>query len=246
VAAPPVGQVSVTSNDPRLSVTALLSDARPDVQSGYGGWNEVTRPWRPPITSYQAPPPLHLVLSLLLDGFATGASVERDIAHLETMSQATASDGGTPRVTIAATGSAVPHTDRTWVVGDLAWGDAEMDRHGNRTRQQVTLTLYEYVEDIYLTEKSAAQRRRNKTKVGKTKQGASAKRITVKQSARHTAAPGVRALAATTTAGPGSGEDLLSIAARELGDADRWVEIAQLNGIRDPRSITPGQAVRLP
>lgn len=44
----------------------------------------------------------------------------------------------------------------------------------------------------------------------------------------------------------GTGDDLLSIAARELGDADRWVEIAQLNGIRDPRSIVPGQVLRMP
>jgi nucleoid-associated protein YgaU len=39
---------------------------------------------------------------------------------------------------------------------------------------------------------------------------------------------------------------LLAIAARELGDADRWVELAELNGLRDPRAITPGQVIRLP
>jgi hypothetical protein len=248
MSAPPVGWVRVSSTDPPLTITARLSDSRPDVQSGYGGWNEVTRPWRPPITSYQAPPPLHLVLPILLDGYAQGVSVERDIAQLQKMSTATASDGATPRVHIYATGSAVPYSDRTWVVGDLTWGDAEMDVRGNRTRQQLTLTLFEYVEDVYMTEKSAAKRRRNARKVPKTKSGASAKRVTAKHAKRTAAAPHTLALTAssTSTAQPGDGEDLLSIAARELGDADRWVEIAQLNGLRDPRSITPGQAIRLP
>jgi nucleoid-associated protein YgaU len=31
-----------------------------------------------------------------------------------------------------------------------------------------------------------------------------------------------------------------------LGDARRWREIADLNGIRDPRAITVGQVLRLP
>jgi hypothetical protein len=246
VSAPPVGYVRVASTDPPLSVTARLSDTRPDVPSGYGGWNEVIRPWRPPITTYQAPPALHVTLPLLLDGFAAGVSIEHDIAQLQQMATPTASDGATPRLHVYATGSAVPFTDRTWVMGDVTWGDAEMDQRGNRTRQQVTLTLYEFVEDVYLIEKSAAQRVRNAAKVAKTQSGASAKRVTAKAAKR---APGVagRVLAMSSViATPGQGEDLLSIAARELGDADRWVEIAQLNGLRDPRSITPGQAIRLP
>jgi nucleoid-associated protein YgaU len=32
----------------------------------------------------------------------------------------------------------------------------------------------------------------------------------------------------------------------ELGDASRWVEIAHLNGLRDPRATTPGKVIRLP
>jgi nucleoid-associated protein YgaU len=119
-----------------------------------------------------------------------------------------------------------------------------MNEHGNRTRQQVTLTLYEYVEDVYLTEKSAAKRRRNRKKVPKTKSGAKAKRITVKH-APHKAGATAHTLSTVSTS-IGGGEDLLTIAARELGDADRWVEIAQLNGLRDPRAIEPGQAIRLP
>src|SRR5215831_18181754 len=108
LATPPVGWVRLSSTDPPLSLTCRLGQDRPDVSSGYGGWDEVVRPQRPPITTYKAPPGLHLTLSLMLDGFATDTSVERDIAQLDKLATATASDGATPRVQVWATGSAVP------------------------------------------------------------------------------------------------------------------------------------------
>lgn len=43
-----------------------------------------------------------------------------------------------------------------------------------------------------------------------------------------------------------AGDTLLSIAARELGSATRYTELAALNDIRDPRRLRPGQVLRLP
>jgi LysM domain len=42
------------------------------------------------------------------------------------------------------------------------------------------------------------------------------------------------------------GDVLSRIAQRELGNANRWKEIADLNGIRDPNKISPGQILKLP
>ena len=42
------------------------------------------------------------------------------------------------------------------------------------------------------------------------------------------------------------GDTLEKIARRELGNGGRWQEIAQLNGIHDPRKIKVGQALLLP
>jgi LysM repeat protein len=42
------------------------------------------------------------------------------------------------------------------------------------------------------------------------------------------------------------GDTLSAIAQRELGDPNRWREIAQANGIRDPRSLMPGQQLVIP
>jgi len=247
---PRVGKVQIASSDPPCSIVCWLGQDRPDVVSGYGGWDEVTRPNRPPITTWKAPSALHLSLPILIDYFADGDAVscEQDISTLIKMAGPNAADGATPRVRLTVTGAAVPYNNRTWIIGELSWGDAEMNGRGNRTRQACTVTLYEYVEDVYLTEKSAAKRRRQKAKVPKKKQGASAKRVQAKRKRTGVARPQPHSLStlAVNTDTVGDGEDLLTIAARELGDADRWVEIAQLNGLRDPRSIKPGQVIRLP
>lgn len=240
---PRVGFVRLTSADPPLRVVARLWEERPNVESGYGGWEEVERPRRKPLTTWKSQPALRLTLPLLLDRFRSGLSVEREISQLELMAQPSASDGEPPQVRIATTGAALPYQGRTWVVADLAMGDALMNASGNRVRQQVTLTLLEYVEDVYLAQRSAANRRRRKAQRGKRKRGAATKRLVAKRSSKARRAGSLRSGESDDF---GSGEDLLTIAARELGDAERWVEIAELNGLRDPRAISPGQVLRLP
>lgn len=42
------------------------------------------------------------------------------------------------------------------------------------------------------------------------------------------------------------GDSLASIAARVLGNVNLWKTIASLNGIRDPRSVVPGQPILMP
>jgi hypothetical protein len=245
-ATPPLGFARVYSLDPDLSVIARLSDQRPNVDQGYGGWTEVTRPRRSPLTTFTASPGLHLSLPLLLDQFARGLSVEGDIAALGSMATPTGANRQPPRVRVRALGAAVPYQDRSWVINDISWGDAEMNADGNRTRQQFTLALVEYVADVQLTEQSAAMRRRLASAVAKKERGAESKRIAAnKGKPKQPSAPRSRLMETTTTTF-GDGEDLLTIAARELGDANRWVEIAQLNGLRDPRAISEGQVLRLP
>jgi len=229
---PRVGWVRIVSADPPLSVDARLGAERPNIDQGFGGWQEVARPRRSPLTTWAGSPALRMTLSILLDGFGLGAhtrggiadvSVERQIRQLERMGQPSSTDGEPPKLRIVATGGAVPYQGRVWVIDSISYGDALMSWKGNRVRQAMTLALLEHVADVYLTEKSAAARARKKVAQAKTKTGASAKRITV-----------VR------------GDTLSSIAARKLGDASRWPELAKLNNLRDPHSIKEGQVIRLP
>lgn len=241
VAKPEIGWVQIKSSDPPVTLVARLSDERPNVDAGYGGWAEVARPRRRPLSIWVGSPALRLTLPILFDRYDDDVSVERQIAQLERLATPTASDGSPPRVKFAVRGAHVPHQAKTWVVDALTWGDALMNRAGNRTRQQVTIALLEWIADVRVRENSPAKRQRAKTKRAATKAGASQKRVIA---ARGRKPPQKKRAIADTSFG--AGEDLLTIAARELGDADRWVEIAALNGLRDPRSIRVGQVLRLP
>lgn len=251
---PPPGWVRIEADDPPLRVTARLAGERPDVSAGYGGWQEIARPRRVPITTWQGSPALRLTLPILLDKFGDdnlgkrdSPSIETQITHVQRMGRPLSSSGEPPLLRIRTTGAAIPYQDRVWVVDSLTWGDALMNRRGDRVRQQVTLALLEHVTDVYLTEHGAATRRRHRKARAESKPGASSKRVVAHRSSSSSSSTGTRvALRAAVPGEFGAGEDLLTIAARELGDADRWLEIAKLNGLRDPRAIAPGQVIRLP
>ena len=232
----PVGFVRIVSTDPPITVQARLGPDRPDVSAGYGGWVEVARPRRKPLSIWVGSPALRMNLSILLDAFTAGASIERQVAQLERLATPSAADGNPARLRISGRGGGIPHQDRVWVIDSIPWGDALVNRNGDRARQQATLSLMEFVAEARISPAKAQAAK-------KTKPGASSKRVVA---ARKKPAAAHSLLAAGDDPDFGAGDDLLSIAARELGDADRWVEIAQLNGLRDPRAIRPGQVIRLP
>jgi hypothetical protein len=229
-------------DDPPTDLSVLLGAERPDVSSGYGGWEEVTRPKRTTVTTWAGQPARRLSLSVLFDNFVAGRSVEVDLRVLERL--ALPRPGGQPpTVKVSAPGGIVPpfYEGMTWVVDALSWGDALMNAAGNRVRQAAVVTLLQYISDDLLAISPAKKRRAKRNrKTGKTtKKGAKSKRKA--SGAKRNKGHGARSAVVTF-----DGEDLLSVAARELGDANRWHEIAALNGIRDPRAITRAQVIRLP
>lgn len=250
MATPPLGYVSITCADPPVSVVCRLGEERPEVTDGYGGWNEVPRPRRTTVTTWTGTPAVRMSLSILMDNWADGTSIEYLIRRLSRMALPRAG-GQPPTVKVDAAGGHLPYQGRTWVIDAIAWGDALMNANGNRVRQAATLTLLEFVSDdvIDAKKRSAAQKRRAKKNAAKNtkRKNAKEKRRPAKRNRRSSRKPGSRSAglrASSVTAY--DGEDLMSIAANELGDAGRWREIAELNDIRDPRSIAVGQVLRLP
>lgn len=243
---PPIGYVTITCDDPALSLKVRLGPDRPDVSAGYGGWNEVARPRRSTVTSWTGQPARRMALSILFSDFRRSRSIEDDIRSLERMALPRAG-GQPPTVKLAARGGHIPYQRLRWVIDGLEWGDAIMNASGNRVRQAATLTLLQYVSDDLIdarSRKSAAQRRRerhNRNSGKNRKKNAREKR---KHAGRNRRSSRGHHRAVTTDAF--DGDDLMSIAARELGDARRWREIAELNGIRDPRAVAVNQVIRLP
>lgn len=220
--------MTIWSDDPPLRVEVELGEGA-WTPSAPPGWEEVGRPRDISLTEWSGRSPLRVAGPFMIDGWQERRSVEADCRNLERMYGMMAGSPEPPLVLFDAGGS-VPH-DHTnspfleYVIENVEWGDylGEVDR---RLRQEGIITFLQYVEDERLAKQSAAQRnrRRNrKHKKGKGKKGARQKTYTVR-----------------------AGDTLTSIAARQLGNANRWREIAKLNNIRDPRSIRPGQVLKLP
>jgi len=210
------------------------------------------------VTTWKGQPARRMSLSILMDNWEEGESIEGDIRRLEAL--ALPRPGGQPpTVHVQAPGGIIPpaYEARKWVIDAISWGDALINVHGNRVRQAATVTLLEYVSDALVKVSPAKKRRAKKArKTGSgSKKGAHQKRAASHGKGRGKGKSKPKAAGFATFAAleaPTSatvvydGEDLLSVAARELGDASRWHEIADLNGIRDPRAITRAQVIRLP
>ena len=248
----PAGWLQLQTTDPPLTLIARLSDERPNVDSGYGGWESVERPRRSPLTTWKNAPPIHMTVGLLLDGWQRELSVEGEIAKLHKMARDSGSDGQPPRVKISTTGAAVPFQDRSWVIDKLDFGDALMSPigTGNRRRQQVSIGLLEYIKDVHLAEASKAVQQKKKVQAKKKKPSAAKKRtVTPKRGpTKPKKKSGTFSVEAQQVLdqGFGMGEDLVTLAVREYGDASRWIDIAQANGLRDPRAVPAGMVLRLP
>jgi hypothetical protein len=218
------------------------------VSAGYGGWQEVERPRRVSVVTWQGLPLKRMSIPILFDNFADGhgTPVENDIDRLVALAMPSQGEPP-PHIKFEVSGRHVPNAGVTWVIESLDWGDGLMNTQGNRTRQAATVNLMEYVSDELVKETSpananAAKHKKKKKAKGKTSgRGARTK--------RHAAGRGKKSKAHHSRAAVADvfeGEDLRSVAARELGDAQRWHEIADLNDIRDPRAVRVGQVLRLP
>lgn len=209
-----------------LRVLANLAGELPQQTQGYGGWEEIERPKRKSLTTWRGRQPISLSIPIMFDRLTEGdfgESVEPDVRNLQKMAGAGIS--GEPPVVTFDSGGVIEHDvtqeNKWWLINGLEWGDYIRNPAGERVRVDVTVTLLEFVAGAVVVERSAAKKRSNKKQAQKP--GAKDKQYVVKQ-----------------------GDNLISIAKKELKDPDRWPEIAALNKMRDPRNVKVGQQLRLP
>lgn len=132
-------------------VTALLTEDGGRITGGYSKWEEVAVPRGTPFTQWTGRALYSMDLGLLLDGWSHQRSIEKQITQLELMAlRPGVQPMGKPLVTPPPVriAGAVPHTELTWVVAGLDWGDC-LRSHvtGQRLRQGCTLHLLEYAEE---------------------------------------------------------------------------------------------------
>lgn len=197
----------------------LVFQFNPESVTPAGGgarYDTVDRPLRRSAVIYAGEDLETFAFTLFLDGYPD-RSIEDDLKILTQM--ATPVKKGT-RGPLLRFDYGLSTPDKLWVIPSdgLEWG-AELRRADLlRVRQEVTITLLEY-EQPDLAVSPIKKRRDKKTITGSV--------------------GGTLHLVAED-------ESLSSIAVARLGDAERWIDIAELNGIRDPRAITAGQELVLP
>lgn len=216
--------VTLTTEKPALSVTALRGEEPPRIVGGYGGWEQVDRPGRASLVQWVGVGAYQLELPLLFDGWSNMSSVDDDCETLERMARPP--DAGVEPPTIRITG-AVPHRGIGWVVDTdgLDWGDSDYHQDGYRLRQFVVVTLLQRVLEDRVSELPAAEQIRREQSLVTTAGGfgGAARVYTVK-----------------------IGDTLPKIAAAMYGDYKRWRDIGKANSLRDPNALTVGQEIRLP
>lgn len=212
---------------PGPAVECLLGDGSPEAV-GTGGWAFVSRPRRKGFTEWNGNDPYVLQIPVLLDGFATDTSVEPSIEALRRIMRNPVGGRGEPPV-VRVEGATIPLPQLRWVLNEMAPGAVVRRADGARVRAFYTLTFLEYeAADILVaarpTPATAARGRQGAPAASGTGRGTrTARTYTVR-----------------------AGDTLGTIAARQLGDARRYREIATLNKIRDPNRIRVGQVLRLP
>jgi LysM repeat protein len=187
---------------------------------GGGSWSVIRRPKARPATEWDGASERRLVFTLIFDGYAAGRVTSSGPGVVETDCRRLEElwdPSGDRRPAQVKFDYGPVGAGRTWVIDDLSHGDELLNAALERVYSEISVTLLEYVEPE-VTLVPSVKYRSTQTDV----------------------------VASTRNYSVRAGESLASIAAARLGSASRWTELAQINGIRDPRSLKAGQTIRVP
>lgn len=110
------------------------------LSDGLGGWSEVSRRGRRPMTDFTGPASVKMDIPLLLDGFRADRNVQPLLDRLIALAQ------GEPPPVVQLTGRfPIAVEGRRWVVTNITFGNTERNRQGDLVRQEATVQVMEYV-----------------------------------------------------------------------------------------------------
>lgn len=211
-----------------LSVRCAHGPGAPIPSGGYGGWQTIARKRRISLTEWQGSEPMQWEVPFLLDGLQPQGHGGQNLSQNEKMYilelLSTVSRGSIAPPVVRVFGPpALILSGLDLIITDIQW-DRELmmldQAYENYIRSGGSIIFQRYVADRHLAQVDAASQKRDE-KDSKRKSKHKTHRVA-------------------------HGETLKSIAKEEMGDAGRWKEIADLNKIRDPRSIHVGQLLKLP
>jgi len=213
--------VTLTTQAPRLTLRALMDTDPPVISQGYGGFEEVTRPGRRSLVSWTGVAPYRLALALVLDGYELNLPARDRL----------------PGTSIEA---ACQTLERMAAFQQAFQAPPKVKVSGIAVPHS---SLFWYIDELtwgdMLRSKEGGRVRQHVTLV--LVQAVADATLKVQASA-HRRLSG-RSVRLPT---PGGAVALQRLAARELGAAKLWKQIATLNGIRTPAKVKAGTVLRLP
>jgi len=219
LAAIPPGHVRFQSDNLGMFLDVLLNTAGGQVTGGGPRHDVSERAGRVGVAEYKGHDPLTMSVSIILDGYVQGVSIEPQLAVLRAMSERLPNAVRMPVIKLQGP---VPYADRKWLV-DGAWGwddsPTPIQRHFvGPVRQALTINLIEKVPDRLLRESISQSKRTGNGK------GSKAKTHTVK-----------------------AGEDDFGdVSKHEYGNRERAVDIARANSMALGAKLKKGMKLRLP
>lgn len=217
------------SQNPSIDLIVDPGPGAPTPTAGYGGWEEVKRPSDVALTDWSGNTPFKQDILVMLDGWSDGQSVEPQLDLLEQLGRAKKEDDEPPVFRVFGP---LHNSGMHYVLEGIDFGAALRDSKGTLVRQELTLHLMEYVRPDRI------RLRKKKKGSGKNKDG---KDYNTTSGGSGGIGPGPSVY--TTKAG----DTLRSIAAKFYGKASLWMELGELNQVRDPNKVLPvGTKVKLP
>ncbi len=138
----PLGYFSLRCFNPPVNMLIRMGEATPNLSEGYGGFEEVDLERTAAQVVYKGTPAMKLKIEGLLDDYARGNTIEHQMWRIDRISNPSWS--GFPilmPVRISGPGLWSEIYNYRWVIEDVDWAEAEMNRAGRRTRQKFTLSL---------------------------------------------------------------------------------------------------------
>jgi hypothetical protein len=143
----PRREVMLYSDEQGTYVRARLDEGYPELEGGYGGWEDEPRPGQVSATVFRGTQAPQLTLRLILGGYPVQpewADCERDVRALDAMGRQPVNARRGDRPPLLKIRGQVPHRHREWFIEDVEWGDFDVVR-GVRMRAFVTVTLRMFV-----------------------------------------------------------------------------------------------------
>lgn len=134
------------------SVMVVRGEEAPKITGGGARWNTIERPRRTSMVQWVGNDPYSMDLSIMIDGWVDGRSVENDVAKINQMFHSPA-DLAPPRPIVIE--GAVPVKGARWIISSIDWGDRTIWQpdgrgKGYRTRQDAVLHLLQFVPETTL------------------------------------------------------------------------------------------------